>query len=185
MPVCRECQTAEVSRKDARCPSCRDVYMKAYFKNHYESNKEHKKALAREYRANNLQSVKVSQSLGYQRHRAKRVAKIKEWQANNREKYDEHVRHGTLNRIARKRGAEGQYTVDDVHALGNRQSWVCNNPFCMCDIRAAYDVDHIVPLSRGGSNWPANLQLLCPSCNKRKHAKTMDEFITLLCATMR
>ena len=31
--------------------------------------------------------------------------------------------------------------------------------------------DHIVPYSRGGLTTWTNLQLLCPACNLRKHAK--------------
>jgi hypothetical protein len=30
-------------------------------------------------------------------------------------------------------------------------------------------IDHVKPLSRGGSNWPANLRPACRSCNARKH----------------
>jgi 5-methylcytosine-specific restriction endonuclease McrA len=43
--------------------------------------------------------------------------------------------------------------------------------YCAKKLGTAYDVDHIVPLSKGGSNWPANLQLTCGTCNNRKHAK--------------
>ena len=33
------------------------------------------------------------------------------------------------------------------------------------------EVDHIRPRSRGGVDLPRNLQLLCPSCNKKKGSK--------------
>lgn len=31
--------------------------------------------------------------------------------------------------------------------------------------------DHITPLARGGTNDPANIQILCRPCNSRKHAQ--------------
>lgn len=31
--------------------------------------------------------------------------------------------------------------------------------------------DHVIPVSRGGANTPANIQLLCGSCNRAKSAK--------------
>ena len=33
------------------------------------------------------------------------------------------------------------------------------------------EVDHIRPLAKGGGFNPANLQLLCPPCNKKKGSK--------------
>lgn len=32
------------------------------------------------------------------------------------------------------------------------------------------EVDHIIPVSKNGKDNPANLQLLCPPCNKKKSA---------------
>lgn len=38
------------------------------------------------------------------------------------------------------------------------------------------DIDHILPLSRGGTGHIDNLQLLCSGCNRSKGNKTMPEW---------
>lgn len=48
---------------------------------------------------------------------------------------------------------------------------------CSCDIRKRSDVDHIVPVSAGGSNELGNLQLLCQTCNRSKGAKDPISFM--------
>ncbi len=42
------------------------------------------------------------------------------------------------------------------------------------------EIDHIVPVQRGGSNDFGNLQLLCRSCNTQKGTGTMDDLILKL-----
>jgi hypothetical protein len=37
--------------------------------------------------------------------------------------------------------------------------------------------DHLIPLSRGGSNDPENLATACDVCNLSKHAKTPEEWL--------
>lgn len=37
--------------------------------------------------------------------------------------------------------------------------------------------DHIVPLTRGGIDEPANRQRLCNACNASKQNQTMDEWL--------
>lgn len=40
---------------------------------------------------------------------------------------------------------------------------------CRKDLNGIFDADHIVPLSKGGTNDPANSQILCPHCNRTKY----------------
>lgn len=44
-------------------------------------------------------------------------------------------------------------------------------PKCVSCGQAATEVDHIVPIDRGGSNSHSNLQSMCKSCHARKTAK--------------
>lgn len=79
-------------------------------------------------------------------------------------------------RRARKLAADGGFTANDINHLRIIQGDMC----VVCDApfgEVAISIDHITPLSRGGSNWPTNIQLLCLRCNKCKGIKTMQEWI--------
>lgn len=80
------------------------------------------------------------------------------------------------NRRARLRAAPGRHTRHDVLELFNKQKGRCVGLRCRKLLKQGYHVDHIIPLSRGGSNWPSNLQLLCASCNDSKGVMTMEEW---------
>lgn len=38
-------------------------------------------------------------------------------------------------------------------------------------------VDHVIPISRGGSNDEDNLVAACPACNLSKHAKSVEDWM--------
>ena len=92
------------------------------------------------------------------------------WAQANREKQ----RAYKTNRRARELGAEGRFSAVDVHALYVKQSGLC--AACSADLSTGFQCDHVVPVSRGGSNWPSNIQLLCAWCNRSKGAKLMEEW---------
>jgi 5-methylcytosine-specific restriction endonuclease McrA len=73
--------------------------------------------------------------------------------------------------------ASGEHFTDaDVLAKFDVQKGSC--VYCGMDLlRSKYHVDHIVPVSKGGSNGPGNIQLTCPTCNLSKGAKSHDEFV--------
>jgi hypothetical protein len=45
-----------------------------------------------------------------------------------------------------------------------------------CGSTTLLHVDHIDPLSRGGSNWPHNLQTLCKSCHEVKTGRPLRDW---------
>lgn len=73
---------------------------------------------------------------------------------------------------ARRYGCERETVINSV--VFDRNGWLCQQCGCEC-IKPDGDwnprwatLDHIVPLSRGGSHTYANTQLLCSQCNTAK-----------------
>lgn len=68
------------------------------------------------------------------------------------------------------------------YAVFNRDKWRCN--MCQCkvqkvDITAANaaELDHIVPLSKGGVHTYSNVQTLCRQCNRDKRDKLVGQLV--------
>lgn len=79
-----------------------------------------------------------------------------------------------VNLKARKRGARGYISNEIIDELFLTQNGQC--AYCDCDISSGYQVDHIYPIVRGGSNEATNLCLACRSCNQSKSASTVEEW---------
>ena len=68
---------------------------------------------------------------------------------------------------ARKRGANGYHTQGEWEILKAQYNWTC--PFCKRkEPEIKLEQDHVIPLSRGGSDNIENIQPLCRSCNAKK-----------------
>lgn len=74
---------------------------------------------------------------------------------------------------AKRNAQPGAYAQRDIKLLFEKQRGRC---LCGVGLKTGYHVDHIMPLSRGGTHWPHNLQLLCEACNTSKGSKTMKEW---------
>ena len=99
--------------------------------------------------------------------KARAAATAKIWHQNNKEKNSD-IRN---KRRALKRGAVGNhYTRKQFRGLCNETGNVC---LC-CGEKKRLTADHIVPLSKGGSDSIDNIQPLCINCNDFKGTKTID-----------
>jgi len=55
--------------------------------------------------------------------------------------------------------------------IAARQDWKCANPGGNCTLKGElqeYDVDHVIPLLKGGPDNESNMQALCPACHRKK-----------------
>ncbi len=74
-----------------------------------------------------------------------------------------------------KKLAGGNYTKEDILNIRDRLQDLCS--YCGVKLKGTGEIDHMMPISRGGNSDPANLTLACRSCNRDKHNKTPAEFI--------
>lgn len=137
----------------------------------YAENKEFYRAKAAADYEKNKEKISAGRKLYYTRTREASIAKTRQWCVENPEK----VRELRRNRRARMRNAEGTHTAEDVSRIRDLQKDKCAS--CGVRLKGKGQVDHIIPLAKGGSNWPKNLQILCAPCNISKNARDPIEFM--------
>ncbi len=94
--------------------------------------------------------------------------------ANHKAQNPDQVQRGSRLRLERLEKSGGAYTDADLkrirEALGNR----CR--FCDTQLDDGNHVEHLTPVSRGGTSNLRNLTLSCVKCNLAKTNKTLAEF---------
>lgn len=199
MKVCSKCKVEKPktefnihrSKTDGlrcHCKSCMAEYRESNrekLAKYREANRERIAAYKLEYRSANAENIATYNAAN----REKKAAQAAKYRAANPEKFaaqqaayiaanpDKRAAR-VRNRRARKRKAEGKHSSADVRAIFEAQRGLCAN--CQTKLfesgKQKYHVDHIMPLALGGSNWPSNLQCLCPTCNLSKWAKHPDDW---------
>lgn len=112
-----------------------------------------------------------------------RKAKLAHYLANS-EKYNEAARRYAREhpewkreqwrkRHLRKQGVAGTHTLDEWKAVQVKQGGHC----FYCGEPARLHRDHLIPITRGGSDYIANVVGACKVCNSRKNTRTVDEFV--------
>ncbi|MFG3200349.1 HNH endonuclease [Streptomyces sp. NPDC048208] len=94
--------------------------------------------------------------------------------AQHRRKYYAGLSTDKRNTLTHKRRAESYGVAHEEYsrtAILARWLWKC----AYCGNRAEH-LDHIVPLSRGGTDTESNILPACAPCNLSKGAKTLEEW---------
>jgi len=117
--------------------------------------------------------VRARQLLYRQNNRWRYNESSKKWAKRN----PEAGRVASKNRKALKRNAKGTFKTNERISLKDHFNYTC----LMCgksEPEIKLTVDHVLPLSKGGSNSIENIQPLCHSCNSSKKARYLDFRLT-------
>jgi len=165
---CSRGHLAERRVANRECVECRKLNRN----NAYPRNKEKLNFRARE---------------SYKENREYYLKKAKKWREENPERKKEYAegwekknKHKRKmykhNRRAAEAKAEGDFKSDDILRIFDMQRGRCGICSKKRDLSEMH-IDHIEPISKGGSNWPRNLQLLCKKCNLSKSAKDQMDYM--------
>lgn len=140
-----------------------------------EKSREQRRDRQARYRERHPDRVQRINRANYVANREQRLTGALAYQAAN---LGTTIKANRQNRRARLKAAEGKITKATVENLRSVQSDIC--VYCPAELAGGGHLDHRTPLSRGGSNHPENLQMLCEPCNLRKYNRTHDEFVAVL-----
>lgn len=171
MKKCRECRDKLVvggnwtpgaaRHQNYRCQECAAragrTYRKANKKRRiatgkawYKANKKHRTA----WRETNKEHIAIA---------------TRAWRKANPDK----IRAACRRRRALHANAEGSFTDKEFWVLCWRygcRCLQCGHIFPLSELTR----DHVIPMSRGGSDWISNIQPLCLKCNDSKGTKSTD-----------
>jgi hypothetical protein len=164
----------------ARCKACSAEYNAEYQAKWRAAHPEYQaewraehrgevKARRAKYRAENREAITLYQAAWYAERGDERRAYSAAWYRANPDKASA--------KGHRRRALEhGAYVAEvDVQAIFKRDKFRCQGCKKRVKTKAKTTdplyphLDHVVPLSKGGTHQPANVQLLCRQCNTRKN----------------
>lgn len=157
---------------NSSCVKCTDINSKAWHeKNPDAGARRHERVKANPAR---IERIRENARKRYAENPQNRRDSV----AAHAKKFPEKRALAQRNRKARKKGAGGSYTEQDVASLISSQKGKCVN--CQSELihegKNKYHMDHIIPLSKGGRNDKYNLQILCAPCNIKKSDKDPIEW---------
>lgn len=150
------------------CEECLRTYNREIYSKKPEVKERRKEANKRSYEKNRekvLQRGKKKVESGYmrdyyQKNKEKAILKAREWSKNNQDKKNAYRQ----NRRARGEKRLSPEEVERIVALQKGKCAICKSKL----EKTGRHIDHIVPITKGGTSHPHNIQMLCPTCNRKK-----------------
>jgi len=180
--------------RQTRCKVCKGEASRKYYesgggrekqKKYREKNKARLSEYKKKYYSENKERILKWFKANYGKNRDAAIARVKEWTERNPEKRAEWRRANQARYNgyqATRRAKERAASIGDKAEIAAKYTYLKTANRLRCTyckkVVAKRDrhVDHIIPLSRGGTHEASNLCCSCSRCNLSKHTKTPEEF---------
>jgi len=174
-----------VNGRHPTCGTCTAIRAAKYREANRDSVRDRGAASKRKSRAERPEAERAATRAWRERNKDRVADKNRRYYLNNKERIQEAVRKYNATHVgeakawqqnyrARKR-AGGSLSGEDMRRVirSSLTCFYCESEYT--DMRRP-TVDHVVPLSRGGTNTASNLVSCCRSCNSRKKDRTLEEW---------
>lgn len=165
--------STKLSDETVRIRSCVRCHL------YHSENREHAISVSKKYHEENREKILIRQKKWrdnnkearkkyLEENKEKIVRYKKEYKKRNRDKFS----MLESRRRARKAGSGGSHTIEQ-----RREKFLQLGNVCYyCGIPGEMTVDHMIPISRGGTDFVDNIVPACQRCNSKKHDRTAQEF---------
>ena len=161
----------------SRCKECMREYKRNWSKNNPEkvvkysknwskNNPEKRKESANNWYYRNKESENYKSKLRARENKEKIAIRKKHWAKNNPEKIRAQTERRRIRKLQNK-----EYLITE-----KEYKKLYLQPCVYCGSKKRITMDHVIPISRGGTHGIGNLVPACLSCNSSKRDKTIMEW---------
>ncbi len=189
--ICQAYKPAEEfgAQLTARCHEHWLIWNREKNRKRHAAHPEEDVQRAKRWREQNPKQAQINSRKQAARQKALGYPATKKWQKNNPDKVREgwrkndkkwrtenpekHQAAAHRKRVRRQGNNIGQHTGQELRTLQEQF-----NDTCLYCQKSKEAWDHIIPVSRGGTNFIWNMAPTCKPCNSSKHAQHPLEFLT-------